>query len=579
MRQNPASPSRFSWFTFGKSANASLDRAHESELDDPWYIPYSGPIEPPQEPFRRRLERDSWGDPIEGDEDEDITGVRKPYETEIDVRHPFARVSKAPVIGSDSQTGRRMRTQSGISGRTLPSDSRPPSILSPRRLTITTTQRLPVPQLASGGVGESPMPPPIHDRITSKERNGTGIAGLFSFGGQTKKKTPFEKELEILPEGSRKVVMERPSSKLGSVGHKRNNSTGSNIFLRDGNLGNGRVKVARDDDYDHTSHHFSRQAPQKTRAYVAPEPSNYSSASTPFIPRMEQQISTSYSSGSNTRHPYSYVFPSSSGDNGPQTALLPSTDPITSSPTCAITPTLTFSEREACLQKSTGIAQGQVILPRPFSNCKKSKRLKNSASTPDLHVDSVPNLASQLRTKVHPSSKIKERWLSAETWCDALLFPRPRLKMKKAGSKADVGRIVSLPPSPVNQSQVSEQGMASRVLVHSRSLADLDKAHKGPPFKELGISSWSGLRPQINSPKQERRPHQPRNWAFDDLALPVPVPSLAQSVINASLLSSTYLIIPEPEFWRKGRSLKMSVDNGKTKPRNLFRISVLVIFP
>ncbi|KAG6879459.1 hypothetical protein C0992_002462 [Termitomyces sp. T32_za158] len=467
IQQNPASPSRFSWFTFGKSPNASSDRTNESQLDDPWYIPYSGPVEPPREPLRRRLQRDSWGDPIERGEEEDITDVRKSYATETDFRHPFARGSQVPAIGTESQTGRIVRTQSVISARTLPSNSGRASVLSPRRLTITTTQRLPATQPPSGGVGESPMPPPIHHKTTSNERSG--IAGFFSFSG---KKTPFEKEPQGFPKISRKTELEQPSSRLGSAGHRRSASTGSNLSL---------------------------------------------------------------GSGSNTRHPYSYVVPPSPGDNGPQTALLPSTDPIASSPTYVIAPTLTMPEKEASPQKSTGIAQRRIVMPRRSSSCKDIKGLKNSASTSDLHVGSGSNLAPQLRTKASSTSKIRERWLSAETWCDALLFPRPRLKMKKVGDKVATGRIVSLPPSPVNQSGhskssgVPEQGIASRVLVHSRSLADLNKAHKGPSIKELGISSWStGLRPRINPPKEAKRTNQPRSWAFDDLALPAPVPSLAQ---------------------------------------------------
>ncbi|KAG6868080.1 hypothetical protein C0993_007757 [Termitomyces sp. T159_Od127] len=509
MRQNPASPSRFSWFTFGKSTNASLDRAHENELDDPWYIPYSGPIEPPREPFRRRLERDSWGDPIERDEEEGTTHVRQLSETESDIRHPFARGSQVPVIGTDSQTGRRVRTQSTISGRTNSSRA---SILSPRRLTITTTQRLPVPQPTSGGVGESPVPPPMHHRTFSKERNG--IAGLLSFGGQTRKKAS-EKEPKLFSK-----MLEQSSSRLSSAGHRRSASTGSNLTLGYGNLGNGDVKVAGNHDHSRTLPHFARQVPQKTGDNVGPGASNQTSGTTSSLPRREQQMSTLYEAEFNTRHPYSYVLPSLPGDIGPQTALLPSTHPIASTSKYATAPTLTFPDQKACPQKFTGIAQEGI------------KGLKNSASTPVLRVGSVPKPASQLRTKTPPTHKMKERWLSAETWCDALLFPRPRLKMKKAGDMVDAGRIVSLPPSPVKQSGhsgVPEQGIASRVLAHSRSLADLDNARKGPHIKELGISSWStGLRPHINPPKEAKRRNQQRNWAFDDLALPTPVPSLAQ---------------------------------------------------
>ncbi|KAG6860500.1 hypothetical protein C0995_010486 [Termitomyces sp. Mi166 len=513
-RQTPVSPSRFSWLAFGLGfKNASLDPAHESELDDPWYIPYSGPVEPPREPIRHRSERDSWGDPIERDEEgEDTAKVPKPYEVGSDFRHPFAGVH---AVGDHSpQTSHRVRTRSAVSGRTDPA-----SMVSLRRLTITS-QRLPAPLPASGGVGESPMPPPMHHRTASKERNGTSIAGLFSFGGQTRKRFPSEKEPKLLPKILTKTGLGQPSS-----GHRRSSSTGSNSFW------GGGTEVAGHDD---TSYHFSTNVSQKTRSNVNYQSSNHLHSSTSIVPRREQQIPTSSPSRSDTRHPYSYVFPSSLADNGPRTAPLPSTAATASSSTHAVVPTPTFIDPEVPSQKSTDITQVQMASPRHFSNRKEIKGLKNSASTPDLRIGPALNTSSQRPTRASTTIKIKERWLSAETWCDALLFPRPRLKVKKNGDNADVGRIVSLPPSPVNQSgqstiRASEQGVASRVLVHSRSLADIDKARENPPNKGLGsASSSTRLQPQINSPIYTNRPHRTKSWAFDDLALPTPVPSLAQ---------------------------------------------------
>jgi len=113
-----------------------------------------------------------------------------------------------------------------------------------------------------------------------------------------------------------------------------------------------------------------------------------------------------------------------------------------------------------------------------------------------------------------PPPKPKDRWLSAETWCDALLFPRPKLKLKQGknatifsqgdesfiGGPAPSGRIISPPPSPVvgewdieisgeeaqlqsilrDQAEGSgesgtvqkqrEPGIPSRVLAHSKSV-------------------------------------------------------------------------------------------------------------
>lgn len=66
--------------------------------------------------------------------------------------------------------------------------------------------------------------------------------------------------------------------------------------------------------------------------------------------------------------------------------------------------------------------------------------------------------------------KAKDRWLSAETWCDAILFPRPRLKSGTVPTLGGTsGRIVSPPGSPVDpilagSTGIREPGVASRVL-------------------------------------------------------------------------------------------------------------------
>ncbi|KAG5352486.1 hypothetical protein C0989_002120 [Termitomyces sp. Mn162] len=528
-RQDPASPARFSWFTFGlgsRSANASADRAHETELGDPWFIPYSGPVEPPREPFRRRLERDSWGDPIIRAEEEDTTNVHKSYEVGSDFRHPFATDSRAPGVGDNNfYTGRRARTQSMVSDRTVPSD---PSQASIRRLTITSP-RLPAPLLVSGGIGESPMPPPTHQKTASKERISIGIADFFSFGGQTRKRTS---ELHIPPKIYTKTKSDQRSSRSGSAGVRRSSSTESDSFWGQRNLGN--TKVAGIDEHHHASYHLTN-ACQKTRSNV-----NNQSSSHPYnsTSRRQQQLSTVSVSESNTRHPFSYVFPPTLEDNGPRTAPSLSTDPIASSTTHVVTHITNVTGQGALLQNTTSIIPVQKGLPLPFSDPEEIKGLRNSASTPNLRNAFVPRLSSQFPSKMSPTTKIKERLLSVETWCDALLFPRPRLKMKQAGCDTEGERIVSLPPSPVNQSgQITavpaafEQSVASRVLAHSRSLADFEKVRKNRPITEPEpSSSLTGLQPRINASIQMNRPHRPKNRALDDLVLPSPIPSLAQVI-------------------------------------------------
>ncbi|KAG5220708.1 hypothetical protein IMY05_C4534000300 [Salix suchowensis] len=86
-----------------------------------------------------------------------------------------------------------------------------------------------------------------------------------------------------------------------------------------------------------------------------------------------------------------------------------------------------------------------------------------------------------------------DRWLSAETWCDALFLPKPRLRLRgddpyyeqgesTVGPSSGSRRIVSPPGSPVARDFVNgangSQTLESRVLAHSRSLADLRLGHQ-----------------------------------------------------------------------------------------------------
>ncbi|KAG2034130.1 hypothetical protein BDR03DRAFT_640050 [Suillus americanus] len=77
--------------------------------------------------------------------------------------------------------------------------------------------------------------------------------------------------------------------------------------------------------------------------------------------------------------------------------------------------------------------------------------LKSSVSTPNLFATSRDKQPSQQNTKSTPPVAGVERWLSPETWCNALFFPRPRLKVKRAHEPhgGSSGRILSPPITPV----------------------------------------------------------------------------------------------------------------------------------
>ena len=213
------------------------------------------------------------------------------------------------------------------------------------------------------------------------------------------------------------------------------------------------------------------------------------------------------------------------------------------------------------------------------------KKLRNATSTPNLYHNQAGNfqpvaglsnrqvgLSVSMVQQTQPPPVIKDRWLSAETWCDALIFPRPRLKVKQdngtyvrdqpaekspISSRKGSGRIVSPPGSPPgrmwdiettsgtetrnrfgqhnqkdgrkNEKQ-REPGVASRVLAHSRSLVDLR-----PPFStaqerypsvmppEIASTGDEGLRGTRKVGEMPRSPISP-----EELALATAVPSVSE---------------------------------------------------
>ena len=265
-------------------------------------------------------------------------------------------------------------------------------------------------------------------------------------------------------------------------------------------------------------------------------------------------------------------------------------------------PKLTFSVAPASADAANvafsprGVGVGSVGLNLTSGG---GRTLKGSTSSPDLRLSQIgsPRAAPSPRNHVPPPRfvfpKGVDRWLSAETWCDSMLFPRPRLKLKydktiepssPGGPVLNLlpspssGRIVSPPDSPLGpdfrpgtttargearvQMTQREPGIASRVLAHSRSLVDLKEKEKmseypsvmpsGVQFMQDPQSSKMGTASGNQGPQarvKTERPPRPKSFAQDDLALPTPVPSLAQYVSHFSPLSNPDFHFLA--FWRK----------------------------
>lgn len=135
---------------------------------------------------------------------------------------------------------------------------------------------------------------------------------------------------------------------------------------------------------------------------------------------------------------------------------------------------------------------------------------------------STPNLrATSHQPAMYP--KTKNHWLSAGTWCDAFMLPRPRFLLRHLGEEPDTPnpRLVS-PAESIICEQITTAGepkssKRSQPVIESRTL---------DPLGAVMVRADRENAPQ--SPSLSR----PRSYALDDLALPSPIPSLITCVLT-----------------------------------------------
>lgn len=147
-------------------------------------------------------------------------------------------------------------------------------------------------------------------------------------------------------------------------------------------------------------------------------------------PDLDSQPSSPVDSHTRIRHPYAYSTP-----------LHPRLRHATSQP---------FHPQGSSSGPDAGPAHNTVPSSHlGHGTSSHPAELKASMSTPNLASGPPPvRPRSILRKKLSMRSKAQERWLSAETWWDALFSPSPRFKVKRAPRPTPVpDRIVS----PVNE--------------------------------------------------------------------------------------------------------------------------------
>ena len=232
---------------------------------------------------------------------------------------------------------------------------------------------------------------------------------------------------------------------------------------------------------------------EKTRKFGASPDLVPSAVSFPSVYEKASRHSRSNSVAVAPRHPYATAFPQSGRSS----------------------PIQTNSQN----QKHDYRAKPQKKVPAHLKPSSRASLLKASVSTPDLR-------SASRQAGVY--AKTKSHWLSAETWCDAFMFPRPRFLLRhlEEGSTTPKHRFVS----PAESIAFDPMGPPAETKSSDRLPSEL-------PTSKTSKEVLAHI-DQNNGPKLPSAV-RPRSFALDDLALPSPIPSLTTYVPTAGKGEST----------------------------------------
>lgn len=546
-----ATPSSLSRVRFGFSHKPSPPRVPpdppERADDEDWYIPYNGPYElPPTVP--RSENRDSWGQllgSVLGN-----LGTAKASEAGHEWSHGRIAggqhtTSTLPSHGAYSSHPYRMHAALDPAGYSQARGATSSSLRGGRP-TLITTSLTPFANIDNtGGVGESPTPvlrsSPLHSSPPSSALNRLSLGSFLTFGGSTRKSRSDSVH------GARQPPAKRPRNGTPTPDPLQSNRatmldaqpSGSHSPL---SLGQTMRRNPR-----RRSHTLMGTSISPVRH---PSPS-YDSSANSFYNR-DSPLSA---------HPYAHTPPFSPAE-------APRRAPI-------VLPSAPHSS-----DKGKGVDRSYQY-PRPpapdtLNNTEVPAHLKPASRTSLFKTISAPNLHNFSRgVSANKSSRGKSRWLSPETWCDALLFHRPRfMEYIDDEPPPSYSHRLAIPtrvtevhpvrehPKPV---RTTLRGSHSAVNLH----APMSEASRGPPRAEPMLMARES--PNADGPSS---PVRPRSFAQDDLALPSPVPSLARSVavdISHRILIP-YQLTSIPGFWKWAHLSIASARHGRLRPRAHYRV-------
>ena len=506
-------PSAFPRIRFGFGPKSSRTRPRitpdppENTDDGDWYIPYNGPYELPPS-VSRSQNRDSWGQLLGsvltlGNNGNATSPTDRAHERSSGQASGGRFASTFPTSGAYSS--HPYRTSAAPDATGFPGPTTTTSWLRTGRPTAIVTSSTAFAHMdTTGGVGESPAPirrSPLQTSPQAGTANRLNLSNLLSFGGSTRKSRSDSGH----------------SSRRLSVKRSRNGTPTPLDPLQSNRL------TGIDAQPPPRAHSLAHVGPSTEHA---PRPRSNTMIGTSRAPAPTQTfLSRNLNTASQHRdsplstHPYAYAY-SSPHSEAPRRA------PI-------VSPPLAHSHS---LDKGKGVDRSYHY-PQPPSYDTLNvdeipPHLRPTSRISLLKTISAPNLRNLSRsvpTSKPSSSRGKSRWLSPETWCDALLFPRPRF-LEHIDGESVGQRNVSIPSPKAHtfgHTGKERTPLGRSWLRASRSAVNLHANNtdtsRGPPRAEPMLMLKGSL--EVDGRTSSSRP---RSFAQDDLALPSPGPSLAR---------------------------------------------------
>ncbi|KIK93989.1 hypothetical protein PAXRUDRAFT_26108 [Paxillus rubicundulus Ve08.2h10] len=534
-------------FGFGSSqkADSSTRSSNAEKSQEDWYIPYNGPYEMPKDIA-------STGHHHSGEHDNDPFRSTPLLQGKLGHASPSihsAAVGVSPVPGDPSRA--RANTFSG--------PVQPQTLLIPN---------------IDGGIGESPIPLQRFPGSPMRSRRASRMNFFaFSSGRKWSHGVPIIQFPQSQQQSTPDISMPGgwPSEKVIKPRALVADPTSIPPELRN-----------HEEDYYYSYYStltptspLSRSATPRIDSTNTPSKQLCSQHQDHFDPN-SQHSSPVDNSHTRLQHPYAYPSPLQEQEpletNFAQplqhTDSLQPQHRLQSSRT-DVNPTLT-----ANIMLTSG-ASSQLEWETSEAQLRPQPQLRTSTSAPNLAFTAKSSLQPPSKKNAVPATKRKERWLAVETWCDALIFPRPRFKIKQAPGQysgasqriastpvqGESNRIVRVgsPGRPRSVSATLNTGRARPTLTKSRSAADL-----GKPFTS-GLSR-SGFEPALETLIDEPTPRESVvdqvPFVEAELSLLDPPPSLTQVMEEGESLQR------QRDQWK----LQASKSLGNKHTRSLSRV-------